>query len=74
VLSTAAVKETFHGRIAKKGVSTLASKPLTTLYPIHLWQALTEEDRRRTLTTLSQIVAKRLQPPPDAKEVEHEDH
>jgi hypothetical protein len=43
------------------------------LYLNQLWQALPDEDRRRTLTTLSQIVVKQLQPPPDAKEVEHED-
>jgi len=43
------------------------------LYLNQLWKALTDEDRRRTLTTLSQLVAKQLQPPPGAKEVEHED-
>jgi hypothetical protein len=43
------------------------------LYLNQLWTALPEEDRRRTLTALSQIVAKRLQPPPGEKEVEHED-
>jgi hypothetical protein len=43
------------------------------LYLNQLWKALADEDRRRTLTTLSQIVAKQLQPPPDAKEVAHED-
>jgi hypothetical protein len=43
------------------------------LYLNQLWKALTDEDRRRTLATLSQIVAKQLQPPPGAKEVAHED-
>jgi hypothetical protein len=47
--------------------------PPTELYPNQLWKSLTDEDRRRTLTALSQIVAKQLQPPPVAKEVEHED-
>jgi hypothetical protein len=43
------------------------------LYLNQLWTALQDEDRRRTLVTLSQIVAKRLQPPPLGKEVAHED-
>jgi hypothetical protein len=43
------------------------------LYVNQLWKSLAVEDRRRTLTTLSQVVAKQLQPPPDAKEVMHED-
>jgi hypothetical protein len=34
--------------------------------------ALPDQDRRRALTTLSQIVAKRLQPPPGPEEVTHE--
>jgi hypothetical protein len=40
---------------------------------MHLWNALADEDRRRTLTTLSQIVAKKLQPSLVAREVAHED-
>jgi hypothetical protein len=44
------------------------------LYLNQLWKALADEDQQRTLTTLSQIVAKQLQPPPEAKEVAHEDH
>ncbi len=32
-----------------------------------------DEDRLRTLRTLSQIVVKKLQPPPVAREVVHED-
>jgi hypothetical protein len=43
------------------------------LYLNQLWKTLADEDRRRTLATLSQVVAKQLQPPPDAKEVAHED-
>jgi hypothetical protein len=42
------------------------------LYLSQLWLALTGEDRRQALVTLSQIVAKQLQPPPDAKEVAHD--
>jgi hypothetical protein len=42
------------------------------LYLNQLWNALADEDRRRTLVTLSQIVAKQLQPSPVAKEVAHE--
>lgn len=71
--SSAAFKENIHARIAKKGLPTAPSKPPAALYLNQLWKALADEDRRRTLTTLSQIVAKQLQPPPDAKEVEHED-
>jgi hypothetical protein len=37
-----------------------------------LWMVLGDQDRRRTLATLSQIIAKQLQPPPQEKEVEHE--
>lgn len=57
----------------KGGPKAAPSNPPTALYLNQLWKALTDEDRRRTLTALSQIVAKQLQPPPDAKEVEHED-
>lgn len=42
-------------------------------YVNQLWTALPDEDRRQALTALSQIVAKRLQPPPDNKEVAHEE-
>jgi hypothetical protein len=42
------------------------------LYLNQLWLALTDEDRCQTLATLSQIVAKQLQPPPHAKEVAHD--
>ena len=73
MLLSMAVKETIYAGIAKKGAPTVLSKPPAVLYPIPLWKALTDEDRRRTLTTLSQIVAKQLQPLPAAKEVEHED-
>jgi hypothetical protein len=47
--------------------------PPTALYLKQLWTALPDEDRRRALTTLSQIVAKQLQPLPGLKEVAHED-
>lgn len=73
MLSSATVKENNHARIAKRGLPTASPNPPPALYLNQLWQALTDEDRRRTLTTLSQIVVKQLQPPPDAKEVEHED-
>jgi hypothetical protein len=43
------------------------------LYLNELWKTLAAEDRRRTLATLSQIVAKQLQPPPLEKEVANED-
>jgi hypothetical protein len=49
------------------------SIPPGALCPNQLWETLTEEDRQRTLATLSQIVAKRLQPPLGGKEVAHED-
>ena len=68
-----AVKETIHARIAKRGAPTAPSKPPAALYPNQLWKSLTDEDRQRTLAALSQIVAKQLQLPPVAKEVEHED-
>ena len=47
--------------------------PPSALYLNQLWKALPDVDRRQALLTLSQIVAKQLQPPPSAKEVEHED-
>jgi hypothetical protein len=71
--STAVKEENSHARIAKGGPTTTPSNPPAALYLNQLWTALTDEDRRRTLTTLSQLVAKQLQPPPGAKEVEHED-
>jgi hypothetical protein len=37
-----------------------------------LWKALADEDRRQTLAALSRIIAKQLQPPPQEKEVAHE--
>jgi hypothetical protein len=43
------------------------------LYLNQLWKALPDADRRQTLLTLSQLVAKQLLPPPSQKEVEHED-
>jgi len=58
--------------MAKRGLPTAPSKPPAAFYLNQLWQTLTDEQRRRTLTTLSLLVAKQLQPP-DAKEVEHED-
>jgi hypothetical protein len=73
VRSSAAVKEENHAKIAKRGPTTAASKPSAALYPNQLWKVLADEDRRRTLTTLSRIVAKVLQPPLSTKEVEHED-
>jgi hypothetical protein len=39
----------------------------------HLWEKASEETRRLTLQTLSQIVARQLLPAPDPKEVRHED-
>jgi hypothetical protein len=38
-----------------------------------MWETLPEETRRRTLITLSRIVAQQVQPPPSEKEVTHED-
>jgi hypothetical protein len=73
VLSSAPVKEDSHARIAK-GALTAPQNLRRVLYPNQLWKALTDEDRQRTLTALSQIVAKQLQSPPNAKEVTHEDH
>jgi hypothetical protein len=73
VFSSAAVKENSHARIAKGGPTAASSNPPAALYLNQLWKALTDEDRRRTLSTLSKIVARQLQPPPGAKEVEHED-
>jgi hypothetical protein len=70
---SAAVKEENYARIAKKGLRTAPSKLVAALCPIELWKVLADEDRRRTLTTLSQIVAKQLQPPLGTKEVKHED-
>jgi len=69
----AAVKEYSHARIAKGAPSTAPSKPPAALYLNQLWKALADEDRRRALLALSQIVAKQLRPPPQAKEVAHED-
>jgi hypothetical protein len=43
------------------------------LYLSQFWTALPDEDRRQALLTLSQIVAKQLQPPPSEEEVKHED-
>ena len=51
----------------------MLSKPPVALYLNQLWTALPDEDRRQTLTALSQIVAKRLQPPPRVEEVAYED-
>jgi hypothetical protein len=58
---------------AKKGLSKVLPKPSAVLYLNELWTALPGDDRRQTLATLSQIIAKRLQPPTDAKEVESDD-
>ena len=38
----------------------------------HLWQALPQSDRQRTLLTLSRIVAQQLPRPPADKEADHE--
>jgi len=73
VHSSAAVKENSHARIAKGGPTAVPSNLPAALYLNQLWTALPDEDRRQTLVTLSQIVAKQLQPPPIAKEVEHDD-
>jgi hypothetical protein len=43
------------------------------LYLNQLWKSLADENRRQALTTLSQLVAKQLQPPPGTKEVANED-
>jgi hypothetical protein len=67
------VKENTHARIPKRGLPAAPSKPPAVVYLDQLWKALSDEDRRQTLTTLSQIVAKQLQPPPEAKEVPYED-
>ena len=48
----------------KGGRRRLRRSRRAALYLNQLWKALADEDRRRTLTTLSQIVAKQLQPPP----------
>jgi hypothetical protein len=73
VLLSAVSKEDSHARIAKGGPPTGPSKPPAALYLKQLWTALAAEDRRRTLVTLSQIVAKQMPPPPGTKEVAHED-
>jgi hypothetical protein len=65
--------EDSHARIAKGALPTAPSKPPAALYLSQLWKALADEDRRRTLVALSQIVAKQLQPPPQTMEVAHED-
>ena len=38
-----------------------------------LWEKLSEETRQQTLRTLGQIVTRQLVPPPETKEVPHED-
>jgi hypothetical protein len=38
-----------------------------------LGEKLSEETRQQTLQTLGQIVTRQLVPPPEAKEVPHED-
>jgi hypothetical protein len=38
-----------------------------------LWEQVPEETRRLTLQALGQIIARQLVPPPDPKEVRHED-
>lgn len=38
-----------------------------------LWAVLPDEQRRRTIQVLSQVVANQLQAPPNDKEVPHED-
>jgi hypothetical protein len=73
MLSLTAFKENSHARIAKRGPTTAQPNPPSALYLNQLWEALPDVDRRQALLTLSQIVAKQLQPPPSAKEVEHED-
>jgi hypothetical protein len=62
-----------HARVPKRGAPKASSKPPAAFYPNPLWAALPDEDRRQTLTTLSQIVAKRLRPPSGVKEVPHDD-
>jgi hypothetical protein len=65
------VKENCHARIAKGGPTTAPVLPAA-LCLNQLWMVLGDEDRRRTLATLSQIIALQFQPPPQEKEVEHE--
>jgi hypothetical protein len=65
------VKENSHARIAKGGPTT-APIPPTALHLNKLWMVLGDQGRQRMLVTLSQIIAKQLQPPPREKEVEHE--
>jgi hypothetical protein len=65
------VKENGHARIAKGGPTT--APVLSAALGLNpLWMVLGDEDRRRTLAMLSQIIAHQLQPPPQEKEVEHE--
>jgi len=67
-------KEGIHARIATRGN---ASPPVATanrqIVLSHLWAALPDKVRQQTLKTLSRIVTQQLLPPPDEKEVDHED-
>ena len=47
-------------------------KPAPRLPLTHLWQALPQADRHRTLLTLSRVVAQQLPRPPADKEADHE--
>jgi hypothetical protein len=49
------------------------STPTAALCLNQLWKSLADEDRRQTLTSLSQLVSKQLQPPSSPKEVANED-
>ena len=61
-------------RAAKRGLPT-PQPPTPVALPLNrLWEMLTDEDRRRTLATLSRIVARQLPPPLDDKGVTHEAH
>jgi hypothetical protein len=65
------VKENRHARIAKGGPTTAADLPAAFCLN-KLWMVLGDQERRRMLAALSQIIAKHLQPPPQEKEVGHE--
>ena len=59
-----------HTNIPSSPPATL--KPNQTIPLTHLWEALPQSDRDRTLLTLSRVVALQIPRPPVGKEVDHE--
>jgi hypothetical protein len=67
------VKEDQHAPQPKRPLFPTEPSVTQRLSLQQLWAAVPDEQRRRTVQVLSQIVAKQLQAPPDDKEAPYED-